>query len=145
MAINGYRIIYSSDGTNWTLFGNLTSGSPSGTTTTSETVTGLLPNITYEFRVAALNGVSDRHNGGVASVGSMTAGNYTAINVDGATSSVQNHVGTNAVITGVSTLLHPKVYNGTSMARSTMKVWNGEAWTYPVVKAYNGSSWTDIT
>lgn len=134
LAINGYRILYSSDGgTNWNVFGSSTSGSPSGTTGTTATVTGLLPNVSYQFKVAALNQVSDRHGG--VDAGADVQANYT---------STAAHTGTNSNTYTVTTTLHPKVYNGNSMTRSTAKVWNGASWGYPEVKVHNGTTWTDI-
>ena len=135
LAINGYRILQSSDGgSSWTVVGSSTSGSPSGTTTTSATVTGLLPNVSYQFMVAALNQVSDRHGG--VDAGAGVQANYT---------STSAHTGTNSSVYTVTTTLHPNVYNGSAMTRSTAKVWDGSSWSYPTVKVYNGSAWTDIT
>lgn len=132
----GYRIAYkaSSSGT-WLIFGSETSASPSGcdyiqgtsaynyTTTppagtpTSSTrftrtgayqnVTGLASNTTYNFKVAGLNLVTDRHNGAATSIvstspttGTRSYGDYT---------STADHVGTNLDVSYRTHLATPTV------------------------------------
>ncbi len=116
--IYGYRILTSTDNTNWSVYGSGTSGSPSGThdlsfvptgtpsPPTSETVSGLTPNTNYYFRVAALNIVTDRHGSVVvAPPASRAFANYT---------STAAHTGTNSASSGaVRTLLAAPTASGT--------------------------------
>ena len=75
VAINGYRVAYRASGGAWTFF------STYNAFTTSATVTGLSSSTTYEFAVAATNGVTDAHNG------------YTDVSA---------HTGTNATISATT-------------------------------------------
>ena len=143
MAINGYRILYSSNGgSSWSVFGSNTQGSPSGTTGNTVTVTGLTPGTSYLFKVAALNGVTDRHNGGRPYNEYTTATGVLNPPTQGNYLSTADHTGTNGDSPAIVTeQAYPKVYNGNSMSRSTMKVYNGTNWTTasPVMKTWNPS------
>lgn len=157
-AVYGYRILTSTDNTNWFVYGTGTSGSPSGThdlafgsgaptppttvTVTSHNGSPLLPGTTYYFKVAALNAVTDRHGSAVVSpIANRTFANYT---------STAAHTGTNADSGAIKTLATPKVYDGSSMVYSTPKVWNGSSWisdsvATPVrVKVWDGDSWEPL-
>lgn len=102
LAINGYRIAYSTDGgTNWTVYGSATSGSPSGTITESATVSGLQSNTYHIFKIAALNQVSDRHGG--VDAGAGVQANYT---------STAAHTGANATTSSLRTLLASPTVSG---------------------------------
>lgn len=102
LAINGYRIAYSTDGgANWTVYGGSTSGSPSGTTTESVTVSGLQSNTYHIFKIAALNQVSDRHGG--VDAGAGVQANYTG---------TAAHTGTNATTSSLRTLLASPTVSG---------------------------------
>lgn len=124
LAINGYRILYSTDGgTNWAVYGSATSGSPSGTTTTSETISGLQSNTYHIFKIAALNGVSDRHGGVDAGAGEKA--NYTSITA---------HTGTNVTTSSLRTLLATPTVSGSytstgnvNLAYSSNVTWAQEA------------------
>jgi hypothetical protein len=79
------------------------------TTGAYQEVTGLASNTRYDFKIAGLNLVTDRHNAAAASIvstsptsGTRAYGNYTSVNVSGATSSIQNHVGTNLIVSDAS-------------------------------------------
>jgi hypothetical protein len=132
----GYRIAYkrSIDST-WSIFGSDTSGSPSGceyiqgtsaynytttppvatpsstnvftTTGAYQNITGLISNTNYDFKIAGLNLVTDRHNGAAVSIvttsptsGTRVYGNYTATG---------DHVGTNLDVTYRTKLATPTV------------------------------------
>jgi hypothetical protein len=157
--VYGYRILTSIDNTNWFVYGDGTTGSPSGThdisfgtsapeppttvTVTSHNGSPLLPGTTYYFKVAALNVVTDRHGSATVSpLASRTFANYT---------STSAHTGTNAeIVDGVKTLATPKIYNGSSMVYSKLKVWDGSSWVEdssadPVqMKIWDGDSWENI-
>lgn len=65
-AVNGYRIQSSTNNKTWT-----TVRSNTGTTTTSRTITNLIPGVRYYFRVAAINNVA-------LAAGSTYSGPYSA-------------------------------------------------------------------
>jgi hypothetical protein len=65
LAINGYRIEWSTVSNFASLAGSI---ADTGSTATSTTVTGLDSGTLYYFRVAALNAVSDAHSGQPASI-----------------------------------------------------------------------------
>lgn len=136
--IYGYRIAYkkSVDST-WLRFGNGTSGSPSGTHYTLAvneaytlanvpsytTVTSLESNTNYDFKVAGLNLVSDRHTGAAASMslwnpslnldrGTRYYGNYTNLTTA--------HTGTNADLTSVRTRIAPPTTSGSYTATGSL-------------------------
>lgn len=156
--VYGYRILTSTDNTNWYVYGAGTSGSPSGThdvsfgtgsptppttvTITSHNGSPLQPGTDYYFKIAALNVTTDSHQGAtVTPFASRTFGDYSATTA---------HTGTNADIGPIKTLATPKVYNGSSMVYSTPKVWNGSSWisdseeTPVIVKAWDGDSWESL-
>jgi hypothetical protein len=132
----GYRIAYKRtvDST-WSIFGSDTSGSPSGceyiqgtsaynytttppvatpsatnvftTTGAYQNITGLTSNTSYDFKIAGLNLVTDRHNGAAVSIvttsptsGTRAYGDYTATG---------DHVGTNMDVTYRTKLATPTV------------------------------------
>jgi hypothetical protein len=138
--IYGYRIAYkkSADST-WLLFGSDTVGSPSGTHSTLAnnvpytitnvpsytTVTSLDSNTNYDFKVAGLNLVSDRHNGAAASMslwnpsvntdrGTRYYGNYTNL--------ATAHTGTNADLTSVRTRIAPPTTSGSYTATGNIGI-----------------------
>lgn len=73
--LTGYRVLYRPSGGSWSSTGKLG-------TSSQTTITGLSPSTTYEFRVAAVNAVSDAHNA-----------SYTATSA---------HTGTNATVTATT-------------------------------------------
>jgi hypothetical protein len=161
--IYGYRIAYkkSVDST-WLLFGAGTTGSPSGThkllavdeiytrndVPSYTTVTGLDSNTNYDFKVAALNLPSDRHNSAAQTIfksstltdrGTRYYGNYTTLTTA--------HTGTNADLTSVRTRIAPPTTSGsytttgtTNTAYSSNITWGTPSgggavtptWTYAV-------------
>jgi len=76
-AINGYRILYkASSSPTW-----LVAVADTGSATTSSAITGLTAGTSYDFRVAALNAVTDAHNGTYTSTGAHTGTNSTTFTV----------------------------------------------------------------
>lgn len=152
----GYRVAYkrSVDST-WSMWGSDTTGSPSGceyiqgtsaynyTTTppvsgakftrtgADETVTGLVSNTNYDFKIAGLSLVTDRHNGAAVSIvttsptsGTRAYGDYTATTA---------HVGTNLDVTYRTLLATPTVSgNYTSTANVNESYSSNVTWTQDV-------------
>ncbi len=118
--LTGYRILYKeTSSSTW-----LSTGKVGGNTTTSHTVTGLLPNTSYDFRIAATNDVSDRHNT-----------SYT---------SIASHTGANTATITVSTYPEVSVWNGSTFSPGLAYVWNGTTWSAPAnVKVWNGTTWSN--
>jgi hypothetical protein len=162
--VYGYRILTSTDNTNWYVYGTGTTGSPSGThdiafgtgsptppttvTVTSHNGSPLQPGTDYYFKIAALNVTTDSHAGAtVTPFASRTFGDYKTT---GTKTGINAHTGTNADIGPIKTLATPKVYNGSSIVYSTPKVWNGSAWisdseATPVrVKVWKEDSWVPL-
>jgi hypothetical protein len=97
--VNGYRVLYKQRNTStdltassWTV---LTTGSTNGANIskgvvagTTAVISGLIPGAVYDFRVAALNEVTHRHNGGTASV----VGTYTSPSAHTGTNAARNSV-----------------------------------------------------
>jgi hypothetical protein len=137
-----YKVYGAADST-YQVFGSGTSGSPSGcqytqgtsaynftttppvatpsssnvftTTGAYQEVTGLTSNTRYDFAVAGLNLVTDRHNGASTSIvstspttGTRSYGNYTDI---------ADHVGTNLIVSG--TTYRTKLANPTTSGSYT--------------------------
>lgn len=74
-SVTGYRILYRESGGDWASTGKI-----SGSTTSSYTITGLTSGLEYEVVVAAVNSVSDYHNGGTSSYTYDNAGDHTGSN-----------------------------------------------------------------
>jgi chitodextrinase len=68
--LSGYRVLKSSDGSNWSYATN--------TSATQVTVTGLTANTNWRFKVAAHNNISQAHGGGVTDTGYHTGTNADA-------------------------------------------------------------------
>ena len=76
-SLTGYRILYkTSASSTWTATGDF-----GGNTTTTYTVSGLVPNTTYNFRVAATNSVTDARNTAYTSPAEHTGTNSAQLNV----------------------------------------------------------------
>ena len=76
-SLTGYRILYkTSASSTWTATGDF-----GGNTTTTYTVSGLVPNTTYNFRVAATNSVTDARNTEYTSPAEHTGTNSAQLNV----------------------------------------------------------------
>jgi hypothetical protein len=115
--ITGYRILYkTSAATSWTASGKLS-------TATTATITGLLPNTTYNFLVAATNGVTDGNNSTYELSTRVTGTNSSQVNVT--TPALGGH----------------KAWNGSAFVLGKSKMWNGSAWVERIPKIWNGSSW----
>jgi hypothetical protein len=155
----GYRIAYkkTADST-WLIFGSDTTGSPSGceyiqgtsaynytttppvatpsssnvftTTGAFQDVTGLDSNTNYDFKIAGLNLVTDRHNGAAVSIvttsptsGTRAYGDYTATG---------DHVGTNLDVSYRTLLADPTVSGSyTSTANVNEAYSSNVTWTQP--------------
>jgi hypothetical protein len=162
--VYGYRILTSTDNTNWYVYGTGTTGSPSGThdiafgtgsptppttvTVTSHNGLPLQPATNYYFKIAALNVTTDSHAGAtVTPFASRTFGDYRTT---GTNTGINAHTGTNADLGPIKTLATPKIYNGSSMVYSKLKVWDGDSWVEdssaaPVqMKIWDGDSWEYI-
>ena len=140
-AIYGYRIAYKKTGTStWYVYGTSTYQSPSNTTSTSETLRGLDPGSEYSFIVAALNIVTDRHNGPGA-YPDRTYANYSATTA---------HTGQNSnIATGTATALSDVApeFGAYSEAlakfvAASPKVRGTSAWFDGTPWIYDGSKWT---
>lgn len=128
--INGYRVAikeYSlpngTNNANWRIatLSSQASLGDSGSTATTATVTGLNPGTRYDFRVAALNSVTDEFNT-----------DYSVISA---------HTGTRTTApTDVMETLSG-IYNGTEWVAPTASVYDGNAWVNANVQVYNGSAW----
>ncbi len=139
-AVYGYRIAYKKTGTaTWFVYGTSTYQSPSNTTSTSETLRGLDPGSEYSFVVAALNIVTDRHNGPSAYPSRIYA-DYSATTA---------HTGQNSnIATGTATALADvapefgaysevlaKFVAANPQVRGTSAWFDGTPWIY------DGSKW----
>lgn len=143
-AVYGYRIIYKkSSASAWSVYGNHTIGSPSNTTGTSATVTGLDPGVSYDFKVAAMNIVSDRHLGAsIYPTETRDFGNYSSITAPIGTNSAT----TTVVVASLPAANAPMKVNTTAGAAMTLanagpKVYNGSSWANASAWVYNGSAW----
>lgn len=139
--VYGYRIAYKKTGTStWYVYGTNTSGSPSNTTGTSETIRGLDPGAEYSFVVAALNKVTDRYQGNQAYPDVVYA-DYTA---------TTDHTGQNsntatATATALETVTPKFGAYSTALARfvpATPKVRGASAFVDGVPWTYDGTKWT---
>jgi hypothetical protein len=139
-AVYGYRIAYKKTGTStWYVYGTSTYQSPSNTTSTSETLRGLDPGSEYSFVVAALNIVTDRHNGPLAYPDRIYA-DYSATTA---------HTGQNSnIATGTATALSdvtPKfgAYSEAlaKFVAASPKVRGTSAWFDGTPWIYDGSKW----
>ena len=114
--IKGYRINYKKNSESaWqVLVGN------TGSNTTSYSVTGLEPNTSYNFQVAALNQVTDAWS-------------------DGVYSSITSPVGVRSSTLTVSTLggIFNVYVGGGNFSDGIVKVWNGSTFANAVTKVYN--------
>jgi hypothetical protein len=143
----GYRIAYKKTGTStWFVYGTNTYRSPSNTLfgATTEVVRGLDPGAEYSFVIAALNGVTDRYEGGRAHP-DPTYADYTLTTA---------HTGQNSnIATGTATALgevtpkfgaystalskflaaQPKVRNASStFVDGTPWIYDGSKWNRPL-------------
>jgi hypothetical protein len=73
--ISGYRVLSQANNGSWSYATNVGSG------TTQATISGLSPNTSYAFKVAAHNNVSAAHGGGVTSTSYHTGTNATSSTV----------------------------------------------------------------
>lgn len=111
-AITAYRVEYATDA------GFVAGGGAVETLSSSVTITGLTPGLTYYFRVAAKNAVTNA--AGTTSTWSATRSLL--------------------MTTG------GKVWNGTSWVTGTVQVWNGTGWVAASgVVVWNGTAWVNAT
>jgi len=116
-ALTGYRILYKlSNSTTWTSTGKF-----GGNTTTTGTVSDLIPNSAYNFRVAATNATTDARNADYASVASYTGENSTQLNV--------------------TTNGDTRIHNGTAFVSAVANLWNGSTFVPGITRIWNGSEW----
>ena len=78
--VNNYRVLYKVRNTATDTTASSWSVKVIGSTATTTTVTGLLSNNTYDFRVAAMNGVTDEHSGSSYTSASAIVGANAILN-----------------------------------------------------------------
>lgn len=79
--VNNYRVLYKVRNTATDTTASSWSVKVIGSTATTTTVTGLLSNNTYDFRVAAMNGVTDAHSGSSYTSASAIVGANAILNI----------------------------------------------------------------
>jgi hypothetical protein len=79
-AVENYRVLYKVRNTSTDTSASSWAVKVIGSTATSTTVTGLLANTTYDFRVAATNNVTDVHSGGAYTSASAIVGANATLN-----------------------------------------------------------------
>jgi hypothetical protein len=121
-SINGYRVLYKkSSETLWTVYTGVESVSGK-INNDYVTVSGLVANTAYDFKVAATNGVSDAHNASYTSADAVT--------------------GTNASRSTTTLAGGPKVYDA-GWNPSEIKVYDA-GWQTATMKVYDGTAWQSI-
>lgn len=115
--LTGYRVLYKeSNSSTW-----VSTGKFGGDATTTETVSNLIPNTTYNFLVAATNATTDARNADYASIASYTGENSTQLNV--------------------TTNGDTRVHNGTAFVSAVANLWNGSTFVPGITRIWNGSEW----
>jgi hypothetical protein len=116
-SLTGYRILYkTSASSTWTATGDFGDDN-----TTTYTVSGLVPNTTYNFLVAATNSVTDARN---------TA--YT---------DPAEYTGTNSSQLNVTTNGDTKIWNNSAFVSAVANLWNGSTFVPGITRIWNGSEW----
>jgi hypothetical protein len=115
--LTGYRVLYKeSNSSTW-----VSTGKFGGDATTTETVSNLIPNTTYNFLVAATNATTDARNADYSDVASHTGSNSTQLNV--------------------TTNGDTRVHNGTAFVSAVANLWNGSTFVPGITRIWNGSEW----